>query len=264
MSSEGGLERPKRRCVQMAEEARIALELSREANEDLVEEYCEQFENYVINSVFFITEIQLYINKDDTKPADLPSYKRKYDEMIKELTSLCRKMEKQKLIELRSIYFHPENEPENLTETLLFNHGKRNILDQESVSRVARGFEERDIDYWKSLVGVCKRTHYSETISDFESKFDTIEQFRSKFDAVYMYNRLNNFTRNRVYSKRIQKFKKSKITSTGDKCCFCQDDYKIDEKVVEVPCCNQLYHDNCLKELLKKECKCSLCRDILS
>ena len=132
MSSEGVVERPKRKCVQIAEEARVALELSRESDEDLVEGYCERFEDYVINSVFFITEIQLYINKND---GSQQSYKRKYDELIKELTSQCRKMRKQKLIELRSIYFHPKNEPENRTETLLFNHRKRNILDRESVSQ---------------------------------------------------------------------------------------------------------------------------------
>ena len=261
MSLEGSVGRPKRKCVQMTEKARIALELSRESNEDLVEGFCKQFEDYVINSVFFITEIQLYINKND---GSQESYKRKYDEMIKELTSQCRKLRKEKLIELRSIYFHPENEPENRTETLLFNHRKRNILDQESVSQLARRYQRRDVDYWKSLVGVCERTHFSKKISDFESEFVTIENFESKFDAAYMWNRLNNFTRNRVHPKRIRVFKKSKPKSAKDKCCICQDLYDMNEKYPKVPCCGNLYHDNCLLDVFEKGFECSYCRGILS
>ena len=69
--------------------------------------------------IIYTTEIQLYINKNEV-PVDLPSYKRKYADMIEDFTAQCREM--RRLIELRSIYFLPRNEPQSPTESLDFNY----------------------------------------------------------------------------------------------------------------------------------------------
>ena len=133
----------------------------------------------------------------------------------------------------------------------------KEILDQQSVSQLARGYQRRDIDYWKSLVGVCEIKSISNEIVHYEN-------FELKFDAGHIYNRLNYFTTNRVHSERIREFEKDKPKSTEDICSICLDFFKINEEFPKVPCCAKLFHEPCLKKVFQNGFKCAGCRAILS
>ena len=46
-------------------------------------------------------------------------------------------------------------------------------------------------------------------------------------------------------------------------CSICLDDFEINDKVCRTKICNHLFHKECLKEWLKTENSCPVCRNII-
>lgn len=62
--------------------------------------------------------------------------------------------------------------------------------------------------------------------------------------------------------EKIKKLKKEKYVKgkfSEDKCIICQYEYKVDEKLIILPC-NHNYHLECIIEWLKKEKTCPFCK----
>lgn len=46
-------------------------------------------------------------------------------------------------------------------------------------------------------------------------------------------------------------------------CCICLGEYVENEDVRELPCCNHLFHSECVDKWLKLKARCPLCQSRL-
>ena len=245
----GRSNRPRRSVVENNLRNKIERRKRREKDTELIAALGSSFEQYVTEYVMFLAHVQLELDENQN-----PNLQRMRDELIAKLGSNCRRHKRD--VEIRSIYFRPENQADRATDALVFNYKKRDkFIDVAAFKQFTDQYAQHP---YGSLVGVCE--------SEVNPSIVHIEDFQLKFDSYTTLKRREAFIRKRVYVQRVNDFTKVKYKKNqkGDEfCSVCIIDYKIGEEIVKVPC-GHLFHKKCLKNCMLISYSCPICRKVLA
>ena len=239
-------------------------------NEDKVKElndyYSSLFYDIVTNYCTFMFNLLDKINED---PTNL-SFQRKYDEMIAELYSFCYRW--RDMIELESIYFNLDRQPDLKTSTVYFNYDDpKKFVDQQSMHKLNDennalefGFighlilDDSEDTEGRVLNAVCKPKKENQSLG-------TNEDFCYAVETNNIENRLDAFLEDQTDWEQVRSLPTVKFSKKEKetKCSVCMGDFRANEEVFKLQC-GHIYHKKCLKEWLKKSMYCPLCKEILS
>ena len=251
MESGANRNRPRRSCV--VESRKMKEEKAKEE----FDYYIPLFYNDVVCYCIFI--FLLLFPSSENDPSNL-AFKRKLDEVMAELYSLCARW--QNLVKVKSVYFYPESKPDLKTSIVCFNYNKpKNLFDRDIMERITKEFDAFKDELKNKeflLRGVCQP-------KSIDKNSGLVEDFIYAVKTNNIQERVLAYLENKVDPSHIKSFPAVRFSKklSEDECAICLGAFKANEKLFKMKC-GKFLHNNCLKECLKKFNYCPLCKEILS